>query len=57
MADGPVHLATTGQRGTDLTGEMAERIFEVIHDYDGRISLPAAVGVLEICKANLLEQD
>ena len=47
-------VLSTGQRQTDMTGEMAEQIMHVIGEYDGRVSTAGAVGVLEIIKNELL---
>jgi hypothetical protein len=44
-----------GQRAEDVTGEMAERIREVIYEYSGRMTLAAAVGVLTIVQHELME--
>jgi hypothetical protein len=44
----------SGQRTEDLTGEMAERIREVIYEYGGRLPLAAAVGVLTIVQHELI---
>jgi len=35
-------------------GELAEKIRETIMEYEGRISLAEAVGVLEIVKSDLI---
>jgi len=35
-------------------GELARRINDLVHEYDGEISLSAAVGALEIVKHYLL---
>jgi hypothetical protein len=44
-----------GQRAEDVTGEMAERIRELIYEYSGRVTLAAAVGVLAIVQHELIE--
>lgn len=44
-----------GQRAEDVTGEMAERIRELIYEYSGRVTLAAAVGVLTIVQHELIE--
>ena len=41
-------------RGQDVAGEMAARILAVIADYEGRVPLALAVGVLDIVKAELM---
>jgi hypothetical protein len=43
-----------GQRAEDLTGEMAQRIIEVIYEYNGRMTFAAAVGVLTIVQHELI---
>lgn len=42
--------------GHELAGEMAERIEAVIYEYADRVPLALAVGVLEIVKRELLEE-
>ena len=37
-----------GKRAEDVTGEMADRIKDLIYEYSGRIPLAAAVGVLHL---------
>ncbi len=44
-----------GRRPEDLTAELAERVNNVIHEYDGRMSLAAAIGALEIVKLELFK--
>jgi len=44
-----------GELGTDLTGEMAQRIKDVIYDYVGKVSLPSAIGVLRIVEREILD--
>jgi hypothetical protein len=44
-----------GQRAEDVTGEMADRIRELIYEYSGRVTLAAAVGVLAIVQHELIE--
>jgi predicted outer membrane lipoprotein len=43
-----------GQRAEDLTGEMAQRIREVVYEYGGRLPLAAAMGVLTIVQHELM---
>ena len=43
-----------GQRSEDLTGQMAERIKALVYEYDGRVTLAAAVGVLHIVAVELI---
>ena len=47
-------LHGSGQRAEDMTGEMAERIKDVIYEYEGRVTLAAAVGVLHIVAVELM---
>ena len=47
-------LRGSGQRSEDLTGEMAERIKDVVYEYEGRVTLAAAVGVLHIVAVELM---
>ena len=44
----------SGQRAEDVTGELADRIREVIYEYSGRLTLAAAVGVLAIVQHELM---
>lgn len=46
-----------GRSGHELANEMAERLNSVIYDYAGRVPLATAVGVLEIIKIELLEDN
>lgn len=43
-----------GGRGQDVAGEMAERIKDLVHEYDDRVPLALAVGVLDIVRHELL---
>jgi hypothetical protein len=56
MTDKPrfTMLHGSGQRAEDMTGEMAERIKDVIYEYEGRVTLAAAVGVLHIVAVELM---
>jgi hypothetical protein len=47
-------LHGSGKRAEDVTGEMAERIKALIHEYDGKTTLAAAVGVLAIVQHELI---
>ena len=38
-------------------GEMAERIKEVIYEYADRVSVAEVLGILEIVKAEIYEQE
>ncbi|MEQ4714707.1 hypothetical protein ABN057_20645 [Providencia alcalifaciens] len=35
-------------------GELSKRMLELIHEYDGEISLAEAIGVIEIVKLTLI---
>ncbi len=48
MSDGPKVLALGGKRHQDVCAEMAEKIMTVIHEFDGKITVAATVGVLHI---------
>jgi hypothetical protein len=41
-------LKGDGKRAEDVTGEMADRIKDLIYEYKGRMPLAAAIGVLHI---------
>ena len=47
-------LHGSGQRAEDMTGEMAERIKALVYEYEGRVTLAAAVGVLHIVAVELM---
>lgn len=38
-----------------LSGELIERLGEIIHEYDGELSLCEVLGVLEILKSSLID--
>lgn len=46
-----------GKRPEDVTGELAERIRDLIIEYNGRITLAAAIGVLHIVAKELMEDN
>ena len=56
MSDAPrfTLMIGGGQRSEDLTGQMAERIKALVYEYDGRVTLAAAVGVLHIVAVELI---
>ncbi len=37
-----------GKRAEDVTGELADRIKDLIYEYKGRMPLAAAIGVLHL---------
>ena len=43
-----------GKRAEDVTGELADRIKALIYEYDGRITLAAAVGVLHLVADDII---
>lgn len=47
-------LPGDGKRPEDVTGEMAERIRELIYEYADRTTVAAAIGVLHIVAHELL---
>ena len=49
-------IAGDGKRLQDVTEEMAERIKAVIYEYSERTTLAAALGVLQIVAAEILEE-
>lgn len=56
MSDMPRFTVVRGsaQRAEDMTGEMAERIKALVYEYEGRVTLAAAVGVLHIVAVELM---
>jgi len=57
MTDTPRFAIVQGQRPEDVAGEMAERIKALIYEYDNRVTLATAVGVLHIVAAELIEDN
>jgi hypothetical protein len=55
MIDTPRFAVVKGQRPEDVAGEMANRIKELIWEYEGRCVLATAIGVLHIVANELLE--
>ncbi len=43
-----------GKRAEDLAGELSERIKSLVHEYDGRMALATAVGVLAVVQQELI---
>ena len=41
-------LKGDGKRAEDVTGELGDRIKALIYEYDGRLPLAAAIGVLHL---------
>ena len=54
MSDTPRFAVVRGQRPEYVAGEMAERIKALIWEYEGRVTLATAVGVLHIVAAELI---
>ena len=44
-----------GKRAEAVAGELAERITALIYEYEGRITVAAAVGVPHIVAAEIME--
>jgi hypothetical protein len=44
----------TGQRESDLAGELAERLRDVLEEYYDRMCVASAVGALEIVKLEVM---
>lgn len=53
--DPPIKLATRGLTTTETATEMANRVKELMYEYDG-VSLAVALGSLEIAKYELMEE-
>jgi len=51
-----VKIEGTGRRAEDISQEMADRIKEIIYEYAGVTTVPAAVGVLHIVAAEIIEE-
>jgi hypothetical protein len=49
-----IRILKGGKRSEDVTRELAERITDLIYEYDKRISLAATLGVLQIVADGLL---
>ena len=50
-------LKGDGKRAEDVTGEMADRIKDLIYEYRGRMPLAAAVGVLHIVAHEIIRDN
>jgi len=46
-----------GKRAENVTGEMADRIKELIYEYKGRMPLAAAIGVLHIVAHEIMRDN
>lgn len=49
-------LPGDGKRPQDVTGELAERIHDLIREYNDRTTLAAAIGVLHIVAMELFQR-
>jgi len=49
-------MAVTNKANAELAGELATRVSELIHEYDDRIPLALAVGVLRIVESELMKE-
>jgi hypothetical protein len=47
-------LKGDGKRAEDVTGELGDRIKALIYEYDGRITLAAAIGVLHLVADDII---
>ena len=48
-------MAVTNKANAELAGELADRVSELIHEYDDRIPLALAIGVLRIVENELIK--
>ena len=48
-------MAVTNKTNAELAGELADRVSELIHEYDDRIPLALAIGVLRIVENELIK--
>ena len=55
MPDNLTFLECSG-RPTDLSAELTGRMIELIHEYDGKIPLVAAIGCVELVKDHLINE-
>lgn len=53
MSDNVINLRDTPLFA--LESEVAQRVAALMHEYDGRLSLVSALGVLEVVKHELLQ--
>jgi hypothetical protein len=49
-------MAVTNKANAELAGELAARVSELVHEYDGRIPLALAIGVLRIVENELIKE-
>lgn len=47
-------LKGDGKRAEDVTGELADRIKTLIYEYEGRLPLAAAIGVLHLVADDII---
>ena len=48
-------MAVTNKTNAELAGDLADRVSELIHEYDDRIPLALAIGVLRIVENELIK--
>ena len=48
-------MAVTNKANAELAGELADRVSALIHEYDDRIPLALAIGVLRIVENELIK--
>ena len=48
-------MAVTNKANSELAGELAARVSELVHEYDDRIPLALAIGVLRIVEGELIK--
>ncbi len=49
-------LKTSGRPSHEIAGEMAEKITALVYEYSNQVPLALAVGVLEIVKTLIIEE-
>jgi hypothetical protein len=47
-------MAVTNKANAELAGELATRVTALVHEYDDRIPLALAIGVLRIVESELI---
>jgi hypothetical protein len=47
-------MAVTNKANAELAGELATRVTELVHEYDDRIPLALAIGVLRIVESEII---
>jgi len=49
-------MAVTNKANAELAGELATKISELVHEYDDRVPLALAIGVLRIVENELIKE-